>query len=110
MLIHFYFPDVGGGAVTNDTKESLANITLRWMAREALASESGIQFDDDALVRANIVLGLEPTTAELDMDNIDALQPIHDELKIDRLWWLLEIIPLQFSWQDADGVWHRDWK
>ncbi|KIM40908.1 hypothetical protein M413DRAFT_445679 [Hebeloma cylindrosporum] len=101
--------DVGGGAVTNDTKESLSNITLRWMVREALASESGIQFDYDALVRANIVLGLEPTTAELDMDNIDAVQPIHDELKIDPLWWLLEIIPLHFSWQDADGVWHRDW-
>lgn len=91
-------------------KESLGNITLRWMVREAFASESGIQFDYAALVRANIALGLEPTAAELDMDNVDALQPIHDELKIDPLWWLLEIIPLQFSWQDADGVWHRDWK
>jgi hypothetical protein len=101
--------DVGGGAVANDTKENLANITLRWMVREAFASESGIQFDYAALVRANIALGLEPTAAELDMDNVDALQPIHDELKIDPLWWLLEIIPLQFSWQDADGVWHRDW-
>lgn len=96
--------------MANDTKDSLSNITLRWMVREALASESGIQFDNAALVRANIVLGLEPTTAELEMDNIDALQPLHDELKMDPLWWLLEIIPLEFSWQSADGVWHRDWK
>jgi len=80
------------------------------MVREARASESGIQFDNDALVRANILLDLEPTSEEIDMDNVDAVQPIYDELKIDPLWWLLEIMPLQYSWQDADGVWHNDWR
>ncbi|EMD39907.1 hypothetical protein CERSUDRAFT_81231 [Gelatoporia subvermispora B] len=40
---------------------------------------------------------------------IDALQPIHDELKEDILWWLLEIIPTSYTWQDASGKWHTTW-
>lgn len=101
--------DVGGGAVTNGTPSSLADISLRWMVREAIVASCNIKFDPDALLRANISLDLEPTTAELDLDLDDALQPLHDELKLDPLWWLLEIVPLQYSWQDAQGVWHSEW-
>ncbi|EMD39825.1 hypothetical protein CERSUDRAFT_81159 [Gelatoporia subvermispora B] len=39
----------------------------------------------------------------------DALQPIHDELKEDILWWLLEIIPTSYTWQDTSGKWHTTW-
>lgn len=102
--------DVGGGAVSNGTTSSLANISLRWMIREVIASGCGILFDASALMRANITLDPEPTTAEVDLDMQDAVQPLHDELKLDPLWWLLEIIPLQYSWQDADGIWHKEWK
>ena len=35
--------------------------------------------------------------------HLDATQPIHDELKLQPLWWLLEIIPLTYSWQDEEG-------
>jgi len=101
--------DVGGGAVTDSTVNSLADISLRWMVREAMTSSCSIKFDPDALLRANLNLELEPTAAELELDANDALQPLHDELKIDPLWWLLEIVPLQYSWQDAQGVWHREW-
>ncbi|PPQ80444.1 hypothetical protein CVT25_001771 [Psilocybe cyanescens] len=101
--------DVGGGAVTNDTINSLANISLRWMVREAMTSSCNIKFDAGALKRANIELDLEPSVPELEMDAVDALEPIHDSLKLSPLWWLLEIIPLQYSWQDAKGVWHRKW-
>ncbi|KAH9480717.1 hypothetical protein JR316_0007317 [Psilocybe cubensis] len=101
--------DVGGGAVSNDTVDSLANISLRWMVREAMAAACDIKFDAEALKRANIDLQLEPGAPELEMDAVDAVQPIHDELKSNPLWWLLEIIPLQYSWQDAKGVWHRSW-
>lgn len=104
------YVDVGGGAVTNDTVDSLANISLRWMVREAMAASCDIKFDAGALKRANIDLQLEPGAPELEMDAIDALEPIHDELKANPLWWLLEIIPLQYSWQDAKGVWHRKWR
>ncbi|KAF8885707.1 hypothetical protein CPB84DRAFT_1850310 [Gymnopilus junonius] len=101
--------DVGGGAVSNTTTDSLADIPLRWMVREALNSSCGLQFDPDALTRANINLDLEPSTAELELDLADAVEPLHDELKLDPLWWLLEIVPLSYSWQDAQGVWHREW-
>jgi uncharacterized protein (DUF2235 family) len=101
--------DVGGGAVTNSTANSLADISLRWMVREAMTASCNIKFDPAALIRANLNLELEPTTAELELDLSDALEPLHDELKLDPLWWLLEIVPLQYSWQDAQGVWHREW-
>jgi hypothetical protein len=111
ILIHLLTSsDVGGGAVTNDTTSCLADIPLRWMIREVVASGCGINFDPEALERANIILSPEPTTAEIDMDMTDVLQPLHDQLKLDPLWWLLEIIPLPFSSQDANGVWHRNWR
>lgn len=96
--------------MSNDTANSLANISLRWMVREAVSAACGIKFDEAALARASINIQLEPTTEEIELDNADALEPLHDELKANPLWWLLEIIPLQYSWQDANGVWHREWK
>ncbi|KAI9573688.1 hypothetical protein HD554DRAFT_919791 [Boletus coccyginus] len=39
----------------------------------------------------------------------NALAPIFDELKITKLWWLLEIMPSSDAWQDRDGVWHNKW-
>ena len=35
----------------------------------------------------------------------DVLTDIHDQLKIQPLWWLLEILPMKFEWQEADGTW-----
>ncbi|KAF8073979.1 hypothetical protein FPV67DRAFT_1739295 [Lyophyllum atratum] len=106
--------DVGGGAVDDAEKHSLANISLRWMVQEVQRARCGILFDDYALERASISrlmfadtpLEVSPGEAELDLG--DALQPIHDQLKENVLWWLLEIIPLTYSWQDDKGVWHRE--
>jgi hypothetical protein len=36
--------DVGGGSVSNDTRNSLARIPLRWMIREIFKAEVGILF------------------------------------------------------------------
>jgi len=41
-------------------------------------------------------------------DEVDAVQPIHDQLRLSPLWWLLEIVPTAYSWQDAQGKWQRD--
>ena len=30
---------------------------------------------------------------------------IHDEMTANRGWWILEILPMKFTWQRADGVW-----
>ncbi|KAL6304319.1 hypothetical protein BKA93DRAFT_733275 [Sparassis latifolia] len=43
------------------------------------------------------------------MDKVDALQPLHDELVSQPLWWLLEIVPLNCAWQDAAHKWHSTW-
>jgi hypothetical protein len=106
--------DVGGGAVTNQTQHSLANITLQWMVREVIASECGILFDNAALARYHIPPNVGPllqeiqnTPAEPEFDPVDAVQPLDDELVRNPLWWILEIIPMMFSWQDGDGAWHK---
>jgi hypothetical protein len=75
------------------------------MVREIVKSQCGILFEDDALERASIELEIDEDDAMKNLDNIDALEPIHDELKLDPLWWILEILPLTFAWQNASGKW-----
>ena len=53
-----YFIDVGGGSVSNDTRYSLARISLRWMVRECFKTGTGIMFDADRLCD----IGLDPTS------------------------------------------------
>lgn len=43
-------------------------------------------------------------------DSEDCMQPIHDQLVALPAWWLLEIIPLPFSWQDKNCVWKKKWE
>ncbi|PFH49951.1 hypothetical protein AMATHDRAFT_146421 [Amanita thiersii Skay4041] len=107
--------DVGGGAVLDTDLHSLGNISLRWMVREVMKSQCGILFEQQALSRLNMPLSALPdhlldrkrSVDKKSINDGDALQPIHDELKRNVLWWLLEIIPLSRSWQDSKGVWHR---
>ncbi|KAF9525476.1 hypothetical protein CPB83DRAFT_859308 [Crepidotus variabilis] len=100
--------DVGGGAVPNDTETTLANISLRWMVHEIIASDCGIQFDQDALKRIDIDIGPEASVQEIDFDKEDALRCKHSAFKKRPLWWLLEILPLHYSYQAPDGEWHRE--
>lgn len=95
--------DVGGGNTTNDSRHSLAHVPLRWMVREVLKSTCGIRFSEEAL------LGLALDSMG-QLDEIDALETIHDDLTgtfKERLWWLLEILPMTQTWQDSKGVWHK---
>lgn len=50
--------DVGGGSVSNKTRNSLARIPLRWMIRECFKAGTGIMFDCEGLRQ----LGLDPLT------------------------------------------------
>lgn len=43
-------------------------------------------------------------------EHLDAVAPLFDELKINKFWWLLEIVPVSYAWQDSNGVWHTKWK
>ncbi|KAH8987748.1 hypothetical protein EDB86DRAFT_2949147 [Lactarius hatsudake] len=123
--------DVGGGSTPDSTKHSLANIPLRWMVQEVMREECGIQFDLNALARWNIpvTVGRDPSTSgapsqgsengkgrtegsATESDRIDALdivQPIHDDLVDVPVWWLLEVIPTEFTYQNAQGKWVTNW-
>ncbi len=35
----------------------------------------------------------------------DALSPAYDQLKLKRVWWVLEILPLQLRYQRGDNQW-----
>lgn len=39
----------------------------------------------------------------------DVLSDIHDELKAEPAWWLLEYLPMRFARSKADGRWHFKW-
>lgn len=52
----YRFTDIGGGAVKNDTRNSLARIPLRWMIRECFKVGTGIMFHEEMLKQ----VGLDP--------------------------------------------------
>lgn len=134
--------DVGGGAQNNDNQSTLADISLRWMVREVVASQCGIQFDSSMMEKYDVHVDLspelyyspslaagnsktsnttakssaaqpEPSSQDQTTDKVDATMPEIDELTqmpLAALWWILEIIPFPFSWQDEQGQWHTRWK
>ena len=50
------------------------------------------------------------TSNATDATSLDAVMPIHDELVIDKWWWLLEMMPTSCCWQDGRGEWHYKWR
>lgn len=62
--------DVGGSAVPDTVRYSLADITLRWMVKQVILSQCGIRFDDAALRRADIdistIVPISPTQLTMD--------------------------------------------
>ncbi|KAL5635892.1 hypothetical protein ACGC1H_004631 [Rhizoctonia solani] len=119
--------DVGGGEERNDAEYSLSNISLRWMVRQIILSQCGIQFNNEALREMKIPLPtlsfgkLNPTAhysslgdakvieAAQNQERRDALAPSHDALR-NPLWWPLELFPLVHSYQDENGDWHRSFR
>ena len=43
-------------------------------------------------------------------ERADTIAPLFDQLEINKLWWLLEIMPSSNAWQDSKGVWHTQWR
>ncbi|KIK82658.1 hypothetical protein PAXRUDRAFT_832164 [Paxillus rubicundulus Ve08.2h10] len=56
-------------------------------------------------------LAKEPSEAasEPSPEFSNALAPLFDKLKLNKLWWLLEVTPFSYAWQGPDGVWHHKW-
>lgn len=74
---------------------------------KAHSQEDGTEVKDEAGSTASSDPNAD--SGGLDAANDDALQPIHDELQLNKAWWLLEIVPTDYSWQDGKGVWHTKW-
>lgn len=119
--------DIGGGSTPNTKPHSLANIPLRWMMQEIVRANCGILFDYDAFTQWDIptTIGQEdsPTISlatnqasgsggpvtENQADAVDDVQPMHDQLKAIPLWWLLEIIPTSYTYQNLKNKWVTKW-
>ena len=73
--------------------------------RETMVSGLGDIFDPSALSHAKADLDPEP----MDSTDSDALHPINDDLKRLPIWWMLEIMPMSYSYQDMKNVWHTSY-
>ena len=107
---------------------SLSRIPLRWMVRECFIANTGIMFLSQSLSG----IGLNPETLypyvlprpppstihqestvdtmagpsrieEPAVEHYDALSPIHDKLKLSRIWWILELMPFRRWFQSEDS-------
>ena len=103
----------------NGIERKLSNISLRWMVQEIIASQCGILFDEEFLSHNGLTSAAPtklPTKFFASQDGIkidpkleatDAVQPLHDQLVLDKLWWILEVLPLVYTWQGVEGRWHK---
>ncbi len=99
--------------MANEEQHSLARISLRWMVRECVRTNTGIRFCNELLED----IGLDPETfysrAEADIalarplavhsaedveEIKDALCTIYDELALRPLWWIVEVAAM--PWQE----------
>ena len=95
-----------------DAPNALSDIPLRWMVRQIVESKCGILLDKDALEKLHIPIGdLTPSQIEeaAAREAKDALAPMHNAFRMMPLWWILELLPSSYIWQDADGRWRKTW-
>jgi len=116
--------DIGGGVALDKAEHALANIPLRWMIEQIVSADCRILFDWDAFARWNIpttvgqyqvpspprVEGSDDGPGRVsDQDVQDVSQPISDVLKKNPLWWILEIFPTSYVYQNAQDQWITTW-
>ena len=39
----------------------------------------------------------------------DVLTDSYDQLKSQKIWWMLELLPMKYAWQEASGKWNAKW-
>ena len=76
------------------------------MLNEIMEADFGVVFDNDRLQEELN----QHDTAHLSIAREPAV-PIRDPLKLKRLWWILEFIPMRHTYQDpATGTWGHRWR
>lgn len=86
-----------------EEKESGAEVDLVLPSLRAMPSSSGEGGDEEYAIRK------EDVTEHAWIRKQDVIAGLHDELKIDRVWWFLEYFPMKLSRQKGDGTWHFKW-
>ena len=89
------------------------------MVEQIVRSGSPILFDFEAFDRWHIPRTIgqhghpSGSTGENrpgeDGDKQDAVQKITDQLKKQPLWWILEILPMKYMYQNKHGKWITTW-
>ncbi|KZP00810.1 hypothetical protein CALVIDRAFT_552511 [Calocera viscosa TUFC12733] len=117
--------EVGGGNFTDDEPYDPARIPLTWMLRELVLTNTGIEFDMDALKKAQIDLPEPPEGGRLANGKAEPeerpIMPVHyisnlnlryegdvkakisDQLAITPMWWVLELMPFSHVHHGPDG-------
>jgi hypothetical protein len=88
------------------------------MIKQIVESNTQILFNYDAFARWNIPTSIGQyrppqgggNSTDKDgnveaLDAEDAVQPISDQLKKKPLWWILEILPTSYTYQNAHDKW-----
>ncbi|KZT51457.1 hypothetical protein CALCODRAFT_521364 [Calocera cornea HHB12733] len=117
--------EIGGGNFMDDDPYDPARIPLTWMLRELVLTDTGVEFDMDALKKADIDLPFEPQGGRLangkavpeerpilpvhyirNLDKRydgDVKAKISDQLAISPAWWALEVIPFSHIHHGPNG-------
>ncbi|KAI0032570.1 hypothetical protein K488DRAFT_49576 [Vararia minispora EC-137] len=102
--------DVGGGNALNTAQYALANIPLRWMVREVMQAECSIAWEETAFAQLGIPFEVPGPQDIQSSDAPDAEQKLTDELVVVPAWWLLEIVPTNYTYQDVKtNKWVSEW-
>jgi hypothetical protein len=93
------------------------------MVEQIVRAETQILWDYDAFARWNIPTNIGQTKPvppsqggatsasedATEQDVQDAVQPITDPLFKNPLWWILEIVPTGYKYQNPQGKWITSW-
>lgn len=89
-----------------------ANLDISTISRVVVDPTSGIPSTTLGQKRMEDFITSVPSKSQPPADSgidEDYKQPIHDSLKQTPLWWILEVLPMRYAWQDSDCQWHRKW-
>lgn len=96
-------PSSGSGQETPETPETPDN---RAVALRTASTDAGIHGEDDVERAATPP---PPLSIEESLDAVDAMKRMGNQLKVNVFWWLLEIIPTYYVWQNEQDEWVGGW-
>ncbi|KAI0317709.1 hypothetical protein OF83DRAFT_1119936 [Amylostereum chailletii] len=94
---------VGGGGQVQTSMHD-------YLVTSPMEEEEGKKVGPPEKSSANSGINYNLKLGDAERDARDAAQEVSDQLKVRRLWWLLECIPTKYSWQSSvTSQWVREW-